>query len=193
MCNSSIPINEEVLAQIVEIKQILASAPSIWYILGLMALTPAICEELAFRGFILSGLRHMGSKWGAIVISSLLFGVTHGILQQSISAALVGMVIGYIAVQTGSLLPCIVFHLIYNSLGLLALFGFAATIHDHAWLHWIFTAEGEAISYQWPLVAAGAIMSVLILNWFRRLPYAVTPEEELRKALSHQSAGAAAS
>ncbi len=99
-------------------KQVIASAPSIWHILALLALTPAICEELAFRGFILSGLRHMGSKWGAIVISSLLFGVTHGILQQSISATLVGMVIGYIVVQTGSLLPGIAFHLVYNSLGL---------------------------------------------------------------------------
>ena len=106
------------LGQIQDMQQVIASAPSIWHILALLALAPAICEELAFRGFILSGLRHMGSKWGAIVISSLLFGVTHGILQQSISAALVGMVIGYMAVQTGSLLPGIVFHLVYNTLGL---------------------------------------------------------------------------
>ena len=35
----------------------------------LVALTPAICEELAFRGFILSGLRRMGHKWGAIVLT----------------------------------------------------------------------------------------------------------------------------
>ena len=54
------------------------------------------------------------------MISSLLFGVTHGILQQSISAALVGIVIGYVAVQTGSLLPGIVFHLVYNTLGVSA-------------------------------------------------------------------------
>ena len=42
--------------------EIIASAPSIWHILALMALVPAICEELAFRGFILSGLRHMGTS-----------------------------------------------------------------------------------------------------------------------------------
>ncbi len=121
------PINERMLGQIQDMQQVIASAPSIWHILALLALTPAICEELAFRGFILSGLRHMGSKWGAIVISSLLFGVTHGILQQSISATLVGIVIGYVAVQTGSLLPGIAFHLVYNALGLSALLGSRGT------------------------------------------------------------------
>ena len=45
-----------------------------------IAVTPAICEELAFRGFILSGLRRMGHKWGAIVLTSVFFGLAHGIL-----------------------------------------------------------------------------------------------------------------
>ncbi len=183
------PINEQVLQQLTGITQLMASAPSIWHILGLMALAPAICEELAFRGFILSGLRHLGSKWGAIVISSLFFGVTHGILQQSISAAMVGMVIGYLAVQTGSLLPCIVFHLVYNSLGLLVVFGCGSAVQESAWFGWLFLAQGEAVVYRWHLMLLGAMMSLLILNWFRRLPHSQTPEEELHKALSHQTAG----
>ena len=37
---------------------------------------PAVCEELAFRGFILSGFRRLGHKRRAIVYSALLFGLT---------------------------------------------------------------------------------------------------------------------
>ncbi|MFW6171664.1 MAG: ABC transporter permease subunit/CPBP intramembrane protease, partial [Planctomycetota bacterium] len=117
------PVNEEVASQAGHFKTIISSAPGFWAILGLLALTPAICEELAFRGFILSGLRHLGSKWEAILISSLFFGITHGILQQSISAVMLGMVLGFVAIQTGSLFPAIIFHFTYNSLGLLCSVG----------------------------------------------------------------------
>ncbi len=189
------PINEQVVQQIGEIKQLMMSAPSMWHIVALMALTPAICEELAFRGFILSGLRHTGSKWNAIFVSSLFFGITHGILQQSISAAMVGMVIGYLAVQTGSLLPCIGFHLVYNSLGLTSVLGLGRMVHGNAWLDWFFVVSeaGDGVSYRWFMVVLGSVASLLILNWFCRLPHLQTAEETLRKALSHQSAGAAAS
>ena len=44
-------------------------------------LLPALCEELAFRGLILSGFRHLGHKWRAIVYTALFFGLTHGVLQ----------------------------------------------------------------------------------------------------------------
>ena len=69
------PIGEQMRAQVGEYQQIIAQAPNIWAIIALMALTPAICEEIAFRGFILSGLRHVACKWTAIVISSVLFGL----------------------------------------------------------------------------------------------------------------------
>ena len=87
-----------------------------WPLLLLIAVVPAVCEELAFRGFILSGFRHLGHKWRAIVYSALLFGLAHGILQQSLIASLVGVVLGYLAVQSGSILPGMVFHLCHNAL-----------------------------------------------------------------------------
>lgn len=178
------PLNERMLGQIQDVQQIIASAPSIWHILALMALAPAICEELAFRGFILSGLRQHGHKWRAIVISSLLFGVTHGILQQSISAALVGLVIGYVAVQSGSLLPGILFHLVYNTLGVSTALGGRAW-----WLSWLPVDEPTAV-WQWPVIVAGTLLSAAILVWFRRLPRAAAPAAELRDALCPPSAHA---
>ena len=91
----------------------------LWQVLLVICLAPAICEELAFRGFILSGLRRMGHKWGAIVLSALFFGLAHGILQQSIGATVIGIVIGYVAVKTGSLLPGMVYHAVHNGLSVM--------------------------------------------------------------------------
>ncbi|MGE3779620.1 MAG: ABC transporter permease subunit/CPBP intramembrane protease, partial [Pirellulaceae bacterium] len=62
---------------------ILDQAPHFAAVLIVLALVPAVCEELAFRGFILSGMRHVGNKWTAIAGSALFFGATHAFVQQS--------------------------------------------------------------------------------------------------------------
>jgi sodium transport system permease protein len=181
------PIGEGMREQVALYQQIIDQAPSIWAILGLMALLPAICEEIAFRGFILSGLRRIGRKWTAIVISSILFGLAHGILQQSIAATFVGVVIGYLAVQTGSLLPCVGFHLVYNSMSLLMSLRVPAALEHQPWLGWIFERQGESVSYHWPVIPVAAILALLLLGWFRRLPYRRTEEEQLQEALAKQA------
>ncbi|MCA9152906.1 MAG: CPBP family intramembrane metalloprotease, partial [Planctomycetales bacterium] len=111
------PISPDALAVLGEISKMLQDAP-LWQVVLLMAVVPAICEELAFRGFVLSGLRHLGHKGMAIVISALFFGVVHAFLQQSINAFIMGMLLAYIAVQTGSLFPGIVFHAVHNGLAI---------------------------------------------------------------------------
>ena len=44
------------------------------------------------------------------------FGITHGILQQSINAFAMGLLLGYVAIRTGSLVPTIVMHVLHNGL-----------------------------------------------------------------------------
>lgn len=98
------------------IKRFFGEAGSIVPILLVIAATPAICEELAFRGFILTGLSQLKNKFAAIGLSAFLFGVAHGVLQQSITATITGLVLGYVAYQTRSLFPVILYHFTHNSL-----------------------------------------------------------------------------
>ena len=42
--------------------------------------------------------------------------MAHGFLQQSINAGLLGLVLGYLAVQSESLFPGVIFHFLHNSL-----------------------------------------------------------------------------
>jgi sodium transport system permease protein len=95
---------------------VMADAPSMLAVLCVFALAPAITEELAFRGFILSGLESMRKRWAAILLSALFFGAAHAVIQQSIITFVVGAVLGVIAVQTRSLIPCILFHATHNGL-----------------------------------------------------------------------------
>ena len=157
----------------------------------LMAVLPAICEELAFRGFILSGLRHVGHKWWAIALSAVFFGMAHTVVQQSIAAAALGLVLGYVAVQTASLVPAMLFHASYNSI-MLAI-GLSPQFLDTFRNHWpnvavlLVEPNGEGITYRLPVVVVSAAVSLGILVWFHRLPYRATQEEELEDARALQA------
>jgi sodium transport system permease protein len=185
------PIQDAVQAQSQAIEQMLATSPYVWLPFVLMAVLPAICEELAFRGFILSGLRHLGHKWWAIALSAVFFGMAHTVVQQSLSAAALGLVIGYVAVQTTSLVPAILFHASYNSL-MLAI-GLSPQFIGYLRERWpnmmslLVEGDAEGVTYRMPVVIASAVLSLILLRWLHRLPYQATQEEVLSDARALQS------
>jgi sodium transport system permease protein len=87
----------------------------LWLIWLVVAVTPAICEEALFRGFILSGLRRMGAV-PAIGISALLFAIAHASIYRLLPTFFLGLVFGLIVWRTGSLLCSIVAHALNNGL-----------------------------------------------------------------------------
>lgn len=93
------------------------AAANVVYIIS-MTLAPAIFEEMLFRGVILQSLRRFGDGF-ALVISSLLFAMSHNNLVQGPNAFLMGLVMGYFVLRTGSLLTGMVIHLVNNGLAVL--------------------------------------------------------------------------
>jgi sodium transport system permease protein len=182
------PFSAEVQEQIAALGNTLDDAPNWWLPFVLIGLLPAICEEIAFRGFVLSGLRHLGHKWWAICISAAAFGMAHFILQQKISAAAVGLVIGLLAVQTGSLVPCMVFHAIFNSLTLITAKlaeNIDLAVKKYPVLERIVRTDNEGLFQPWVMVACGA-GAISAIWWLHRLPYRRTDEEQLQEALDNQ-------
>jgi sodium transport system permease protein len=180
------PIHDDVMTDLEAFGKLLKTAPYPWLPYVLMAVLPALCEELAFRGFVLSGMRHLGSKWWAIGLTAVFFGIAHGVIQQSLAATVLGVVIGYVAVQTGSLVPCVLFHLAYNGL----MFGTAWLVDaTRSWPSWAVPmhqpSPGEIV-YNWPIVAGCALASLVPLLWFHRLPYQATREEQINEARARQ-------
>ncbi len=127
-----------------------------WQQLLIIAVVPAICEEIAFRGLILSGFLQHYKPAGAILMSSILFGVSHMVPQQMIAATLLGIVLGMVATRTGSILPGILFHTLHN--------GMVVT-----YMHYSMD-QGEVVGYPLPLVVIGGLVSVLLIGVLARRP-----------------------
>ena len=72
-----------------------------------------VCEEIIYRHLLLRPLRRYGDLQ-AVIITSLLFGFFHGNLTQFLYTAVVGMLLGLVAVKANSVLPAIVIHAMNN-------------------------------------------------------------------------------
>jgi sodium transport system permease protein len=152
--------------------QLTAQAPSLWASLFAFALVPAVCEEFAFRGFILSGLERDHRTRSAILLSALMFGFLHVLLslfQQLFNAALLGLVLGLLAVRSRSILPGIVFHLLNNALAV----SLSLVVAAPWWapvIPWIYRNPAEGL-YHGPWVAGSLLMSGSLLFYLWKLKF----------------------
>lgn len=85
------------------------------FLLGLitLAVLPAICEEIVFRGIVMTGYKKF-SPIVAILVSSLFFGFMHQNLYQLSYAALTGVFLGFLVYFTNSIYSSVLAHFIIN-------------------------------------------------------------------------------
>nr|WP_286672849.1 CPBP family intramembrane glutamic endopeptidase [Anaeromonas gelatinilytica] len=85
------------------------------YIIGLfvIAITPGICEEFMFRGFLMRCYDNKGYK-KAILISSVLFGLMHFNIQNLLGPIFLGVLFGFLVYRTNSLFAGIIGHITNN-------------------------------------------------------------------------------
>ena len=88
---------------------------SLWSSLFLFALSPGICEELLFRGAILSGLRRDLGPAKVIAWQALLFGLVHASIYRFVPTALLGAILASLTLRARSLWPAILLHSTYNA------------------------------------------------------------------------------
>lgn len=74
-------------------------------------------EEVVFRGAVLRALLHAMSKpWAAVMVSAVLFAVAHGNIIQAPHAFLIGLLLGWMYLRTGSILPGVMLHWANNTI-----------------------------------------------------------------------------
>ncbi len=83
--------------------------------LFLMAVTPAFCEEVVFRGVVYGGYRKDGKKFWAVILSGLMFGIMHMNLNQALYAFAIGILLALLFEATDSILTTMLFHFTYNA------------------------------------------------------------------------------
>ncbi len=111
---------------------------SLWVKLLALAVVPAICEELYFRGYLFTAFRgdtptglgevapleKANRRWGpvpTIVATAVLFGAFHVLVRGSLfwerflPSTGLGLVLGTLRARSGSVIPGIVMHVLHNS------------------------------------------------------------------------------
>src|SRR5262249_10285967 len=88
----------------------------------LLSLLPAVCEELAFRGFMLSGVRRRFRPWTASLLSSFLYALYQMNVLQFVPHFLVSVVLALLVTRTGSVVSAMVFHVVWNTVLILPFF-----------------------------------------------------------------------
>jgi ABC-2 type transport system permease protein/sodium transport system permease protein len=91
-------------------------------VLGAVALAPAVCEELFFRGYLLGAMRGRLKPWLAIAFVSVIFGLFHAAvggvisIERVLSSTFLGAVLGWVAWQTRTVFPGMIAHALHNGL-----------------------------------------------------------------------------
>jgi len=178
-----VAFDESLVAQASEIIKRLKAAPAVLVYLSL-AVVPAVCEEVFFRGMFLSAMRTrrrfvvtgfsrsrdrlkpVTTNIQAVVVTALAFAAFHVIVRDTLSperffpSFLLGLVLGWVCVRTGSLFPGILLH-VANNAALLSLavyqeqlseWNFATAQQRHLpW--WVFTAAALVAGFGFWLLA----------------------------------------
>ena len=140
-----------------------------WPFLFAFALLPALCEEIAFRGFILTGLHKRFRPRTAILLSSLLFALYHLNVFQFLPAFLLGVVLGLVTVRSKSIVPAMFLHFLHNSLLLVA-------IHLLPRLRASLSFD---LATLWPyFIGVSVAVALGLLWWLYRKPYVEKEREE---------------
>ena len=138
------------------IYQVLESGVGVWVTLLGLAVVPALCEELAFRGYAQRQLeRSAGAQWG-IFLSGLLFGLYHLSPAQVLPLTVLGLYLAYLTWRTGSLWPAILVHFANNAFAVISA-EVAASRAD------VTLAEMENTSWPWYVVVGGLILFAAVL------------------------------
>lgn len=128
-------------------------------ILLALAATPAICEEFFFRGYLFSALRQTMRPWTTVVTSAVLFGAFHVITTNTLSverfvpSTMMGLLLGWVCLRSGSVLPGMLLHAGHNGLLLTVLYfrdelaakGWGVQEQDHMPPGWLAAAAAAAV------------------------------------------------
>ena len=139
----------------------------------IMAVMPAIFEELLHRGVILAGFKHLRHTWVIVLCCGVTFGIFHLNLYRFLPTALLGCALAYICLKTDSLIINMIMHFLNNIISVIAIFSLGDTEMPEA--------EQTANVSIWPAVilfaAVGSVLMIIGIRKMRKISNANQPSE----------------
>ncbi|MCR5692255.1 MAG: ABC transporter permease [Eubacterium sp.] len=88
----------------------------------LIALLPAVCEELMYRGYLLTACKQTMKPWGAAILVAAIFAISHMSLVNLLPTFILGLILTYVVQRTGSIFCSMVMHMINNGLAVVQIY-----------------------------------------------------------------------
>ena len=83
-----------------------------------------ILEEIGLRGILFGGLLKSRCRpWLAILITAFIFALFHGLGVHFVASFVFALIVGWLYWRTGSIIPCMIVHIVNNSLSFIDLGG----------------------------------------------------------------------
>lgn len=89
---------------------------------AVVALTPAVCEEMLFRGFLFSAFRGRYKIVVSVLLTAVIFGVYHMSIVRFFTTALLGAALAVIVYYSDSIFPAMMMHAINNGIAVLQMY-----------------------------------------------------------------------
>lgn len=136
--------------------------PDLLINLIVIALIPAIGEELLFRGCLFQLLLEWFRKGHvAVWLSAAVFSLVHGDVYAFLPRLVLGGLLAYLFLWTNNLWVPIIAHALYNGVQVLLAF-----LHDHGWLAYDVRSQEP---FSWPAVAVSTALFAALLYALYRL------------------------
>ncbi len=98
------------------ISLIIPPGKPIWLVFAAIAVTPAICEEILFRGAVQRSLLKSLTPRVALILTAVAFGLFHMSTFRFLPTTLLGLAFGYYSWRQNSIYPTIILHGCHNAL-----------------------------------------------------------------------------
>jgi len=158
--HSMFPFPEDLLKDFADLFSGLSDLP-VWQAIVIIAVLPAVFEEHLCRGVMLRGLLQGVGKSPAILVVAAVFAFLHMNPYRILPTFMLGIVLGYFAVQSGSIFPAVFGHFVNNALSFL-IFKYSDAIEALGW-----AAEEDAAWVPLPWLIGAVVLlgiGIWILN-----------------------------
>lgn len=139
--------------------------PTIWDFLAnmlLIAIIPALGEELLFRGILQGQLMRRMRPWIAIAVAGAVFSFFHFQMDGFLPRWLLGMVLGWLYWRTQQLWIPVLAHFINNAFQIVAQYAYGDTLHA-------IDIETQ-VKVPWPAALLSVLVSLLVMRYFPNVP-----------------------
>lgn len=161
-------------SQLELIERVLGLDTGVLFNIAVLALTPAICEELLFRGYVQREAERGFGTVGGILFSGVIFGAYHLRFSQILPLAALGLFLAYLVWRTGSLWPAVVVHFANNAIAV----AIGAYISQRPELD---LADIEQMDVPWYLLMLGVVIFAAVVMGIER-----TAAQRLEQNRAHE-------